>query len=112
MTVRTELVYGIARRGTDVCYRDAQFDMLIDVNAAWTSPMLPAADQWAIAIQRPQNSRWHTGISTWALAYFKSANIAAGIDFRSRMGGSDDTVDQVGEAVAPLIAAGLSRMKT
>ena len=37
---------------------------------------------------------------------------AAGIDFRSRMGGSDDTVDQVGEAVAPLIAAGLSRMKT
>jgi hypothetical protein len=31
---------------------------------------------------------------------------------RGRMGGSDDTVDQVGEAVAPLIAAGLSRMKT
>jgi hypothetical protein len=28
------------------------------------------------------------------------------------MGGSDDTVDQVGEAVAPPIAAGLSRMKT
>ena len=47
-----------------------------------------------------------------ALAYFKSAIIAAGIDFRSRMGGSDDTVDQVGEATAPLIAAGLSRMKT
>jgi hypothetical protein len=37
---------------------------------------------------------------------------AAGIDFRGRMGGSDDTVDQVGEAVAPPIAAGLSRMKT
>jgi Predicted aminoglycoside phosphotransferase len=47
-----------------------------------------------------------------ALAYFKSAIIAAGIDFRSRMGGSDDTVDQVGEATAPPIAAGLSRMKT
>ena len=47
-----------------------------------------------------------------ALAYFKSAIIAAGIDFRSRMGGSDDPVDQVGEATAPLIAAGLSRMKT
>ena len=27
---------------------------------------------------------------------------------RRRMGGSDDTVDHVGEAVAPLIAAGLS----
>ena len=36
-----------------------------------------------------------------ALVYFKSAIIAAGIDFRSRMGGSDDTVNQVGEAVAP-----------
>ena len=47
-----------------------------------------------------------------ALAYFKSAIIAVGIDFSSRMGGSDDTVDQVSEAVAPLIAAGLSRMKT
>ena len=47
-----------------------------------------------------------------ALAYFKSAIIAAGIDFRGRMGASDDTVDQVGEAVAPLIAAGLSGMKT
>ena len=28
-------------------YRDAQFDLLIDVNAAWTSPMLPAADELA-----------------------------------------------------------------
>jgi hypothetical protein len=26
-------------------YRDAQFDLLIDVNAAWTSPLLPAADE-------------------------------------------------------------------
>ena len=28
-------------------YRDAQFDLLIDVNAAWTSPLLPAADELA-----------------------------------------------------------------
>ena len=91
-------------------YRDAQFDLLIDVNAAWTSPLLPAADELAHRYSSEQPlPHW---VFYVALAYFKSAIIAAaGIDFRSRMGGSDDTVDQVGEAVAPLIAAGL-RMKT
>ena len=91
-------------------YRDAQFDLLIDVN--WTSPLLPAADElahrYSTASEQPL-SHW---VFYLALAYFKSAIIAVGIDFRSRMGGSDDTVDQVGEATAPLIAAGLSRMKT
>ena len=47
-----------------------------------------------------------------ALAYFKSAIIAAGIDFRRRMRGSDEDADLAGQAVAPLIAAGLSKMKT
>jgi aminoglycoside phosphotransferase (APT) family kinase protein len=93
-------------------YRGAQFDLLIDVNTAWTSPLLPAADELAhrywTASEQPL-SHWDFYL---ALAYVKSAIIAAGIDFRSRMGGSDDTVDQVGEAVAPLIGAGLSRMKT
>ena len=46
-----------------------------------------------------------------ALAYFKLAIIAAGIDYRARMGGSDDAPDNVGEAVAPLIAAGISTLK-
>jgi aminoglycoside phosphotransferase (APT) family kinase protein len=90
---------------------DAQFDLLIDVNAAWTSPLLPAADELAhrySVISEQPLSHWDFYL---ALAYFKSAIIAVGIDFRSRMG-SDDTVDQVGEATAPLIAAGLSRMKT
>jgi aminoglycoside phosphotransferase (APT) family kinase protein len=93
-------------------YRGAQFDLLIDVNTAWTSPLLPAADElahrYSTASEQPL-SHWDFYL---ALAYVKSAIIAAGINFRSRMGGSDDTVDQVGEAVAPLIGAGLSRMKT
>jgi aminoglycoside phosphotransferase (APT) family kinase protein len=93
-------------------YRDAQFDLLIDVNAAWTSPRLPAADElahrYSTASEQPLS---HRGFYM-APAYFKSAIIAAGIDFRGRMGASDDTVDQVGEAVAPLIAAGLSGMKS
>jgi hypothetical protein len=41
------------------------------------------------------------------LAYFKLAIIAAGIAFRARMGGTEDNV---GEAVAPLIAAGLEAL--
>ena len=40
-----------------------------------------------------------------ALAYFKLAIIAAGIDFRGRESG--DAPAAVGEAVAPLIAEGL-----
>ena len=43
-----------------------------------------------------------------SLAYFKGA----GIDFRSRMAGSDHTEDRVGETVAPIIAAGLKRLRT
>ena len=93
-------------------YRDPMFDLILDVKAAWTSALLPSADELAhrcsVASEQPR-AHWDFYMS---LAYFKAAIIAAGIDFRSRMGGSDDTVDHVGEAVAPLIAAGLSRMKT
>ena len=46
-----------------------------------------------------------------ALAYFKLAIIAAGIDYRARTGGSDDAPDKIGDAVAPLIAAGISSLK-
>jgi aminoglycoside phosphotransferase (APT) family kinase protein len=42
-----------------------------------------------------------------ALAYFKLAIIAAGIDYRRRSSGAPDSSDRVGETVAPLIAAGL-----
>ena len=38
-----------------------------------------------------------------ALAYFKLAIIAAGIQFRDRMGGGTEYGDKVGEAVAPLV---------
>ena len=49
-----------------------------------------------------------------ALAYFKLAIIAAGIDFRRRMAeqaqGTDDASDRVREVVAPLIARGLTEL--
>ena len=49
-----------------------------------------------------------------ALAYFKLAIIAAGIDFRSRMSGrpDSDASDRVGDTVGPLIARGLTQLQT
>jgi len=49
-----------------------------------------------------------------ALAYFKLAIIAAGIDFRSRMSGRSEgeTSDRVGDTVGPLIARGLTELRS
>jgi aminoglycoside phosphotransferase (APT) family kinase protein len=92
-------------------YRDAQFDLLSKSTRPGPRrccrPPTKLAHRYSTASAQPL-SHWD---NVMALAYFKSTIIAAGIDFRSRMGGSDDTVDQVGEAVAPPIAAGFSRMK-
>jgi hypothetical protein len=46
-----------------------------------------------------------------ALGYFKVAIIAGGIAFRARMGGGvAENTDKVDQAVAPLVAAGLSAL--
>jgi aminoglycoside phosphotransferase (APT) family kinase protein len=99
-------------------YRHPMFDM-VHANAAWSSPQIPSADELA------QKYSVAAGLSLdhWefymALAYFKLAIIAAGIQFRDRMGsgaGSGDHQqgseygDKVGEAVAPLVAAGLAEL--
>ncbi|HTM86103.1 MAG TPA: phosphotransferase family protein, partial [Mycobacterium sp.] len=92
-------------------YRDPLLDLIIDSPAAWTSPLLPPADdlaqRYAVAAGQPL-VHWDFYM---ALAYFKLAIIAAGIDYRNRVGGGvDDGVDRVGETVAPLIARGLSEL--
>jgi aminoglycoside phosphotransferase (APT) family kinase protein len=94
-------------------YRDPAMDMIINMRAAWTSPLLPSAD--ALAQRYSESSE--QPLAHWdfymALAYFKLAIIAAGIDFRRRSSGApDDASDRVGETVAPLIAAGLSALRT
>ena len=90
-------------------YRHPMFDM-VHANAAWTSPLLPSHDEMAhrysVVSERPL-AHWEFYM---ALAYFKLAIIAAGIAFRARMGGADSP-DPVDEAVAPLIAAGLSALR-
>ncbi|WP_102145042.1 phosphotransferase family protein [Mycobacterium hubeiense] len=92
-------------------YRDSRFDLILEMHAAWSSPLMPSADdlahRYSLASGQPL-AHWDFYM---ALAYFKAAIIAAGIDYRGRMGsGSPDVATKVGEAVAPLIAAGLEHM--
>ncbi len=70
-------------------YRNPNFDEVLGMRAAWTSPLLPPADDLAQRYARGQRGRtWATGTSTWRWRYFKLAIIAAGIDFRAREGGA------------------------
>ena len=91
-------------------YRHPMFN-LVHAEAAWSSPLIPSADElahrYSLAAGRPLD-HWEFYM---ALAYFKLAIIAAGIAFRGRMGGgvADDT-DAVGGAVGPLIGAGLKTL--
>jgi aminoglycoside phosphotransferase (APT) family kinase protein len=91
-------------------YRHPLFNV-IHASSAWASPLMPEAgdlaDAYSLAAGRPLDN-WEFYM---ALGYFKVAIIAAGIAFRARMGGgvADDT-DRVDEAVAPLIAEGLTAL--
>jgi aminoglycoside phosphotransferase (APT) family kinase protein len=95
-------------------YRDPSLDLIINAHAAWTSPQLPVADELAhrySMVSGQPLAHWNFYM---ALAYFKLAIIAAGIDFRRRMSGSSDadSSDRVGDTVAPLIARGLTQLQT
>ncbi len=77
-------------------YRHPMFDM-VHANAAWASPpQIPSADQlaqkYSVAAGVPLD-HWNFYM---ALAYFKLAIIAAGIQFRDRMGGGTEYGDKVG----------------
>ena len=95
-------------------YRDPSLDLIINTQAAWTSPLLPVADELAhrySVVSGQPLAHWNFYMS---LAYFKLAIIAAGIEFRHRMSGQADTdaSDLVGDTVAPLIARGLTQLQT
>ncbi len=86
-------------------YRDPIFDLVIGVDAAWTSDRMPSADTMA---QRYSVSSGRD-LQGWnyylALGYFKVAVIAAGIAYRQRT--IDGAADVADDAVAPFIAKGL-----
>ena len=94
-------------------YRDPSLDLIINAHAAWTSPQLPAADELAhrySVVSGQPLAHWNFYM---ALAYFKLAIIAAGIDFRRRMSdqarGKADS-EHTPEVVAPLISHGLGEL--
>jgi aminoglycoside phosphotransferase (APT) family kinase protein len=95
-------------------YRDPALDLIIDTQAAWTSPLLPTADELADRYSLVSGQPLGHWEFYMALAYFKLAIIAAGIDFRRRMSlqaaGKDDADDIEPEVVAPLIARGLAEL--
>ena len=90
-------------------YRHPTFDM-VHADAAWSSPMIPSADdlahRYSLAAGQPL-AHWDFYM---ALAYFKLAIIAAGIQFRDRMGGGTEYGDKVGAAVGPCIGMGLAEL--
>jgi len=93
-------------------YRDPALDLILSAQAAWTSPLLPSADELAdrySLVSGLSLAHWEFYM---ALAYFKLAIIAAGIDFRRRMSeqARGETSDSVPEVVAPLISRGLAEL--
>ena len=46
-------------------YRDPSLDLIINAQAAWTSPQLPVADELAHNYSEISGNRWRTGTSTW-----------------------------------------------
>ena len=94
-------------------YRHPAFDLILGAPGAWTSDRLPSVDDMAGIYEAAGG----TVLAAWefhlALAYFKIAVIAAGIDHRHRAGvGRRDGFDSAGEAVAEFAdasSAALSR---
>ena len=99
-------------------YRHPTFNS-VHADAAWASDLVPPADQLAqrYSVASGQDlAHWDFYM---ALAYFKLGIIAAGIQFRERMGshaaggeiGSGTEMgEKVGAAVAPCIAMGLAEL--
>ena len=90
-------------------YRHPTFHF-VHADAAWACELIPTPDVLAEKYSRAAGQALDHWDFYMALAYFKLAIIGAGIAYRAREGGATDDTDKVGEAVAPLIAAGLSEL--
>lgn len=81
-------------------YRDPAFDLIVGTRSAWTSPRLPDAASLAVRYESAGGARLHDFEFHLALAYFKVAAIAAGIDYRLRAGAvSGDGFVTAGDSV-------------
>lgn len=89
-------------------YRQAPFDLVLGAPSAWTSERLPSAAALAAGYEAAGGAR----LTDWdfhrALACFKVAVIAAGIDHRRRAGAAAGPgFDTAGEAVGPYLELAL-----
>jgi aminoglycoside phosphotransferase (APT) family kinase protein len=90
-------------------YRHPMFDMVHEA-AAWASPLMPSADELAHRYSLAANQPLAHWDFYMALAYFKLAIIAAGIQYRDRMAGGSEYGVKLGEAIPPLIGMGLDAL--
>ena len=67
-------------------YRSPAFDLLIGTPTAWTSPRLPDTAALAASYEAAGGAPLTDWPAHLALAHFKIATIAAGIDYRQRIG--------------------------
>jgi aminoglycoside phosphotransferase (APT) family kinase protein len=92
-------------------YRLPAFDLIIGSPTAWTSTRLPDEAGLATTYETASSARVDDLDAHLALAYFKVAVIAAGIDHRHRAAGaSDGDAATAGEAVGPFIEAALESL--
>lgn len=96
----------VADVATMCAYRLPAFDLIIGTPSAWTSDRIPDVDGLAAAYEGAGG----VALVDWdfhlALAYFKVAVIAAGIDHRFRAGvGSGPGFDSSGDAVPQFLEA-------
>ncbi|MBS44308.1 MAG: acyl-CoA dehydrogenase [Nocardioides sp.] len=92
-------------------YRDPAFDLVIGSPCAWTSERLPDADGLAAAYEKAGGVPLVDFAEHLALAYFKLAVIAAGIDHRYRAGATHGAgFDTAADAVPLLLEHGLAAL--
>ena len=95
----------VADVATMCAYRDVAFDLIVGAPSAWASPRLPSVDTLAGLYERSAGGRLDGWEFHLALAYFKVAVIAAGIEHRRAQGsGHGAGFDTAGQAVEPYLA--------
>lgn len=89
-------------------YRHPAFDLIVGAPAAWTSQLLPEVDELAGRYEAAGGAKLDAWEFHLALAYFKIAVIAAGIDYRMRSGsGAGPGFDTAGASVPIYLELGL-----
>ncbi len=95
-------------------YRDPALDLIVHAQAAWTSPLLPAADELADRYSLVSGQPLGTGSSTWPWPISSSPSsppASTTADACPRQAeGKDTAAESVPDVVAPLIARGLAEI--